>query len=67
MAESAEKTMNQVSVIRGTHQEIGGKKKVREGTCMKGFISKRESSKGKPEGYSRESFSSCEEAGVWEC
>lgn len=67
MAEFGEKTMNQVSVIRGINQEIGGKRKVCEGMCMKGFISKRESSKGKPEGYSRESFSSCEEAGVWEC
>lgn len=45
-----------VESIKGNDQEVDGKRRDHEGICMKGFTSKRESSKGKPEGYSRESY-----------
>lgn len=38
------------------YQEVGGKRRDHEGVCMKDSTSKRESSKGTPEGYSRESY-----------
>lgn len=72
MAEFGEKTVNQLSLLGGMTKRLVAKGGTRRGFAWKALPLKEQTAKGSEQATAERAtekgmFSSCEEAGVWEC